>query len=65
LLVERNVATKQEVDDHVVATLAASGGHLLKTNLKASLEHKLRLAFEEARHCARHEATPGAHRAAG
>jgi uncharacterized membrane protein len=65
LLVERNVATKQEVDDHVVATLAASGGHLLKTNLKASLEHNLRLAFEEARHCARHEAAPGAHRVAG
>jgi uncharacterized membrane protein len=64
LLLERNVA-KHEIDDHVVAKLAASGGCLLKTNLKASLEHKLRLAFEEARHCARDEAAPGADRAAG
>ena len=65
LLVERNVATKHEFDDHVIATLAASGGCLLKTSLKASLEHKLRLAFEEARNCARNEAAPGADRAAG
>jgi uncharacterized membrane protein len=65
LLVERNAATKHEVDDHVVATLAASGGCLLKTSLKASLEHKLRLAFEEARHCTPDEAAPGAHRTAG
>jgi uncharacterized membrane protein len=65
LLVERNVATKHEFDDHVVAKLAASGGCLLKTSLKASLEHKLRLAFEEARNCARNEAAPGADRAAG
>jgi len=64
LLLERNVA-KHEIDDHVVAKLAASGGCLLKTSLKASLEHKLRLAFEEARHCARDEAAPGADRAAG
>ncbi len=64
LLLERNFA-KHEIDDHVVATLAATGGCLLKTNLKASLEHKLRLAFEEARHCARDEAAPGPHRAAG
>ena len=65
LLVERNVATKHEFDDHVIAKLAASGGCLLKTSLKASLEHKLRLAFEEARNCARNEAAPGADRAAG
>ena len=64
LLLERNVA-KHEIDDHVVAKLAASGGCLLKTSLKASLEHKLRLAFEEARHCARDEAAPGANQAAG
>ena len=55
LLLERNVG-KHDLDDHVVATLAASGGCLLRTNLKASLEHKLRLAFEEARHCVQDEA---------
>ena len=65
LLLERNVAGRQEVDDHVVEKLAASGGCLLKTNLKASLEHKLRLAFEEARHCTPDEAAPGVDRAAG
>jgi uncharacterized membrane protein len=58
LLLERNVDTEHEVDHHIVATLAASGGRLLKTNLDASLEHRLRQALEEARHCAQGEATP-------
>lgn len=57
LLLERNVDTEHEVDHHIVATLAASGGRLLKTNLDASLEHRLRQAFAEAPHSAHHEAT--------
>jgi uncharacterized membrane protein len=59
LLLQRDAATKHEVNDHVVAKLAASGGNLLKTNLDASLEHKLRLAIDEARRYARGGATPG------
>ena len=57
LLLERNVDTEHEVDHHIVATLAASGGRLLKTNLDASLEHRLRQALAEAPHSAHHEAT--------
>ena len=64
LLLERNVA-KDEIDDHVVAKLAASGGCLLKTSLKTSLGYKLQLALEQARYRARDGATPGADRAAG
>jgi uncharacterized membrane protein len=58
LLLERNVDTEHELDHHIVARLAASGGRLIKTNLDASLEHRLRQALEEARHCAQGEATP-------
>jgi uncharacterized membrane protein len=65
LLVERNLATNDEIDGHVVAKLAATGGRLLKTSLKASLEYKLQLALEIARHRVRDEATPAAYRAAG
>jgi len=65
LLLERNVATNHEIDDRVVAKLAASGGRLLKTSLKASLEYKLHLALEVARHRARDEATPRVRSATG
>jgi uncharacterized membrane protein len=64
LLLQRNVDTDHEVDDNIVARLAASGGRLLKTNLDASLEHRLRQALEEARRCAQGEATPAVHPAA-
>lgn len=65
LLLERNLTTGHELDDHIVAKLAASGGRLLKTSLKASLEYKLQLALEVARHRAHGEATPGVHSPAG
>jgi uncharacterized membrane protein len=65
LLLERNLTTEHEFDDHVVAKLAASGGRLLKTNLKVSLEIKLQLALEVARHRAHGVATTGVHSAAG
>jgi uncharacterized membrane protein len=65
LLLQRNLATEQPVEDHVVAKLAASGGRLLKTSLKASLEYKLQLALEQARYHTRAEATHGARSAAG
>ena len=64
LLLERNVDTEHELDHHIVAKLAASGGRLLRTNLDASLEHRLRQALEEARRCAQGEATPAVHPAA-
>lgn len=65
LLLERNAAPRHELDDHVVAKLAASGGRLLKTSLKPSLEYNLQLAVEQARYRAREETTPGARSAAG
>jgi uncharacterized membrane protein len=64
LLLERNLANN-EIDDHVVVKLAATGGRLLATTLKASLEYKLQLALEIARHRVRDEAMAGTRSAAG
>ncbi|MGA8172895.1 MAG: DUF1269 domain-containing protein [Methylocystis sp.] len=55
VVLQRDVSRGRDVEDHVVATLAASGGRLLKTTLEASIDHHLRDAFEAARRHARAE----------
>jgi uncharacterized membrane protein len=63
LLLRRDISTERVVSDQIVARLASLGGRGVKTNLNASLEHRLQQAFDEARRSAYREAASSANSA--
>lgn len=51
ILLRRDISTEREISEDVIERLASYGGEVLRTNLNADMDHRLRQAFEEAHHC--------------